>query len=87
MLLKSQVATTNSRLVRHLKNSADSNMIHSVDFHAATGPGGGGAALQVDSGKEKSMTFKALIRGLYVYQRQDIDWRSRLLSQDDAYRP
>jgi nitrite reductase (NO-forming) len=23
----------------HLKNSGDSSMIHSVDFHAATGPG------------------------------------------------
>src|SRR5262249_15218161 len=31
----------------HLKNSADSSMIHSVDFHATTGPGGGAAALQV----------------------------------------
>ena len=51
----------------HLKNSADSNMIHSVDFHAATGPGGGAAALQVDPGDEKSMTFKALVPGLYVY--------------------
>jgi nitrite reductase (NO-forming) len=51
----------------HLKNSADSNMIHSVDFHAATGPGGGAAALQVDPGAEKSMTFKTLIPGLYVY--------------------
>ena len=51
----------------HLKNSADSSMIHSVDFHAATGPGGGAAALQVDPGDEKSMTFKALVPGLYVY--------------------
>jgi nitrite reductase (NO-forming) len=51
----------------HLRNSADSNMVHSVDFHAATGPGGGAAALQVDPGGEKSMTFKALIPGLYVY--------------------
>ena len=51
----------------HLKNSAESAMIHSVDFHAATGPGGGAAALQVDPGKEKSMTWKALIPGLYVY--------------------
>jgi nitrite reductase (NO-forming) len=51
----------------HLKNSADSNMIHSVDFHAAIGPGGGAAALQVDPGAEKSMTFKALVPGLYVY--------------------
>jgi nitrite reductase (NO-forming) len=51
----------------HLKNSADSAMMHSVDFHAATGPGGGAAALQVDPGKEKSMTWKALVPGLYVY--------------------
>ena len=51
----------------HLKNSADSNMIHSVDFHAATGPGGGAASLQVNPGDEKSMTFKALKPGLYVY--------------------
>ncbi|MBR0801495.1 nitrite reductase, copper-containing [Bradyrhizobium jicamae] len=51
----------------HLKNSADSSMIHSVDFHAATGPGGGAAALQVDPGQELSMTWKALVPGLYVY--------------------
>jgi nitrite reductase (NO-forming) len=51
----------------HLKNSADSAMIHSVDFHATTGPGGGAAVLQVDPGHEKSMTWKALVPGLYVY--------------------
>ena len=51
----------------HLKNSPDSAMIHSVDFHAATGPGGGAASLQVDPGSEKSMTWKALVPGLYVY--------------------
>jgi nitrite reductase (NO-forming) len=51
----------------HLKNSADSSLIHSVDFHATTGPGGGAAALQVDPGQEKSMTWKALVPGLYVY--------------------
>lgn len=51
----------------HLKNSADSAMMHSVDFHATTGPGGGAAVLQVDPGKEKSMTWKALVPGLYVY--------------------
>lgn len=51
----------------HLKNSADSAMIHSVDFHAATGPGGGAASLQVDPGAEKSMTWKALTPGLFVY--------------------
>jgi nitrite reductase (NO-forming) len=51
----------------HVKNSADSSMIHSVDFHAATGPGGGAAVLQVEPGHEKSMTFKVLVPGLYVY--------------------
>jgi nitrite reductase (NO-forming) len=51
----------------HLKNAADSAMIHSVDFHAATGPGGGAAVLQVDPGKEKALTWKALVPGLYVY--------------------
>lgn len=51
----------------HLKNSPDSVMIHSVDFHASTGPGGGAAALQVDPGQEKSMTWKALVPGLFVY--------------------
>ena len=50
-----------------VKNSADSTMIHSVDFHAATGPGGGAASTQVDPGEEKSFKFKALIPGLYVY--------------------
>jgi nitrite reductase (NO-forming) len=51
----------------HLKNAADSSMIHSVDFHAVTGPGGGAAALQVNPGDEKSMKWKALVPGLFVY--------------------
>jgi nitrite reductase (NO-forming) len=51
----------------HVTNSGESAMIHSVDFHAATGPGGGAAVLQVDPGKEKSMTLKMLVPGLYVY--------------------
>jgi nitrite reductase (NO-forming) len=51
----------------HVTNSGESAMIHSVDFHAATGPGGGAAVLQVEPGKEKSMTLKMLVPGLYVY--------------------
>jgi nitrite reductase (NO-forming) len=51
----------------HLKNAADSSMIHSVDFHAATGPGGGATATQVDPGHEKMVKFKALVPGIYVY--------------------
>ena len=33
-----------------LKNPADSVMMHSVDFHAATGPGGGAHATQTEPG-------------------------------------
>ena len=50
-----------------LKNSSDSAMVHSVDFHAATGPGGGAASTQTNPGEETSVKFKALIPGLYVY--------------------
>jgi nitrite reductase (NO-forming) len=50
-----------------LKNSGDSAMVHSVDFHAATGPGGGAAATQTNPGEENGVKFKALIPGLYVY--------------------
>jgi nitrite reductase (NO-forming) len=51
----------------HLRNAADSSMIHSVDFHAATGPGGGAAATQVNPGQAKTVKFKALVPGLFVY--------------------
>lgn len=51
----------------HLKNDANSSMIHSVDFHAVTGPGGGAAAMQVEPGGEKFFRFKALYPGLFVY--------------------
>jgi nitrite reductase (NO-forming) len=50
-----------------LKNASSSAMVHSVDFHAATGPVGGAAATQTNPGDEKSVKFKALIPGLYVY--------------------
>ena len=51
----------------HLKNNPSSQMIHSVDFHAVTGPGGGAAVTQVPPGQTKSFTFKALNPGVYVY--------------------
>ena len=50
-----------------LKNPADSVMVHSVDFHAATGPGGGAHATQTDPGNETMVTFKALKPGVFVY--------------------
>lgn len=51
----------------HLKNAADSLMMHSVDFHAATGPGGGADYTQIAPGEEAVVTFKALKPGIFVY--------------------
>ena len=51
----------------HLKNSPESSMVHSIDFHAVRGPGGGAVATQVEPGEEKGFSFKAMVPGLYVY--------------------
>lgn len=40
---------------------------HNVDFHAATGPGGGGAVSMVAPGETKVFRFKAMNPGLFVY--------------------
>jgi nitrite reductase (NO-forming) len=40
---------------------------HNVDFHAATGPGGGGVATIVAPGETKMFTFKAMNAGLFIY--------------------
>src|SRR6185503_16519469 len=40
---------------------------HNVDFHAVTGPGGGGAATIVAPGETKMFTFKAMNAGLFIY--------------------
>jgi nitrite reductase (NO-forming) len=50
-----------------LTNHDDSWMSHNVDFHAVTGPGGGGVATVAEPGQSKGFTFKALNPGLYVY--------------------
>jgi nitrite reductase (NO-forming) len=51
----------------HIRNPEDSWMQHNVDFHAATGPGGGAEVTNVFPGEENSFAFKALEPGLYVY--------------------
>ena len=51
----------------HLRNNENSAMMHNVDFHAATGPGGGAGATSANPGEERTVTFKALSPGLYVY--------------------
>jgi nitrite reductase (NO-forming) len=50
-----------------LKNASGSSMMHSVDFHAVTGPGGGAVATQTQPGGQTGFTFKAINPGLYVY--------------------
>lgn len=54
-------------VVVHVDNAPDSTMAHSIDFHSVTGPGGGAAVLQVPPGERRSLKFKALQAGLYVY--------------------
>ena len=51
----------------HLKNDETSMMMHNVDFHAVTGPGGGAKATLAAPGETKGFIFKALNPGLYVY--------------------
>ena len=51
----------------HLKNAEDSSMMHNIDFHAVTGPGGGAKATEVAPGETKGFAFEALNPGLYVY--------------------
>lgn len=50
-----------------LKNAAGDTMTHSVDFHAALGPGGGAAFSQAAPGQSKTFSFKATTAGLFVY--------------------
>ncbi|NYT66689.1 nitrite reductase, copper-containing [Alcaligenaceae bacterium] len=51
----------------NVSNAKESSHIHSVDFHAVTGPGGGADVTQVAPGQTKSFTFKAKHPGLFVY--------------------
>ncbi len=50
-----------------LTNAKSSKMIHSIDLHAVTGGQGGGNHTQVAPGESKTVTFKAMNAGLYVY--------------------
>ena len=54
-------------VIVHFRNNESSTMMHSVDFHAVTGPGGGMAATESMPGEEASFSFKALVPGLFVY--------------------
>ena len=50
-----------------LKNHDDSVMMHNVDFHAVTGPGGGAKATDAGAGETRGFEFTAINPGLYVY--------------------
>ncbi len=50
-----------------LTNDPSSLHDHSIDLHAATGPGGGASLSNVKPGETKSFQFKALNPGLYIY--------------------
>jgi len=50
-----------------LRNDGTSHMAHSIDLHAALGPGGGAALTQVPPGQTKIFTFQATTPGLFVY--------------------
>ena len=63
-MLRARVGDT---IALTLANARDSKAIHSIDLHAVTGGHGGGEHTQVAPGQEKTITFKALNPGLYVY--------------------
>lgn len=50
-----------------LANARNSKMIHSIDLHAVIGGMGGGKDTQVAPGQERTITFKVMHPGLYVY--------------------
>lgn len=50
-----------------LKNDPTSLHHHSIDLHAVTGPGGGAAATIVAPGESKTIMFRALNPGIFIY--------------------
>lgn len=51
----------------HLSNDPGNKMPHNIDFHAATGPGGGAEASLTLPGHTSVFSFRALKPGLFVY--------------------
>ncbi len=50
-----------------LSNHKSSTHTHSIDLHAVTGPGGGANLTQVKPGESKTISFKALHPGVFLY--------------------
>jgi nitrite reductase (NO-forming) len=51
----------------HISNTDTSGMPHNVDFHAATGPGGGAALLTVAPGQQHTACLRLRELGLFMY--------------------
>jgi nitrite reductase (NO-forming) len=51
----------------HLSNHPDNSLAHNIDFHGATGPGGGGEASFVAPGHSATFTWRAMRPGLFLY--------------------
>ncbi|MBZ0303927.1 MAG: nitrite reductase, copper-containing [Anaerolineae bacterium] len=51
----------------HIHNDTSSQLQHSIDLHAVTGPGGGAVYTQTNPGEETTFTFKTLAPGVFVY--------------------
>jgi len=50
-----------------LNNDKSDMLVHSIDLHAALGPGGGAVLSQVPPGQSKTFSFQATTAGLFVY--------------------
>ncbi|HEU5133916.1 MAG TPA: copper-containing nitrite reductase [Steroidobacteraceae bacterium] len=50
-----------------ISNHPDNSVAHNIDFHSATGPGGGGEASFVAPGHSATFTWRAMRAGLYLY--------------------
>ncbi|MFN2427681.1 MAG: copper-containing nitrite reductase [Candidatus Binatia bacterium] len=60
-------ARVGDTLEMHLTNTDASGMMHNIDLHAVTGPGGGASVTLAEQGETKVATFKLMHAGLFVY--------------------
>lgn len=51
----------------HLTNDAKARHAHNIDFHFATGPGGGAKALSVSPGQTATVELRATSPGIFMY--------------------
>ncbi len=54
-------------VVINLTNNMGNIEPHNIDLHAAMGPGGGAAVTEIAPGETKTLRFKALREGAYIY--------------------